>query len=335
MNAKKFFQKLYKRLVFEAILLSLMTGLAIGFGCGFISALVSWLTSFKGGLWLSLGIIFGVTVISAAIFYFARFRPSVIGCAKRIDALGLKERMITMLELKEDDSVMSRFQRTDATAHLSRVRGSQLKIKVKPILIVMLAVSITLSSTMMLFDTLGAHGVIPNPDDFVQEFPVAVTYEAEDGGYISGEADQLIEYGSNAETVVAVANEGYEFSEWSDGYTFPERTDLNITEDKIFIAVFMPIEGDDDSGGGSDKPVDSPDKEVTDDPEAAPSTDENKPGSQLTGKYEHANQVIDGETYYREVLEMYKQLLADRLEIDIDDLTEEQLAIIEAYLGIV
>ena len=83
-----------------------MTGLAIGFGCGFISALVSWLTSFKGGLWLSLGIIFGVTVISAAIFYFARFRPSVIGCAKRIDALGLKERMITMLELKEDDSVM-------------------------------------------------------------------------------------------------------------------------------------------------------------------------------------------------------------------------------------
>ena len=53
------------------------------------------------------------------------------------------------------------------------------------------------------------------------------------------------------------------------------------------------------------------------------------------GKYEESNQVIDGETYYKEVLETFREMLQERLETEGDQLSDEERAIIEAYLGIV
>ena len=53
------------------------------------------------------------------------------------------------------------------------------------------------------------------------------------------------------------------------------------------------------------------------------------------GKYEEANQIIDGETYYREVKQLYKEMLLERLETEGDQLSPEERAIIEAYLEIV
>ena len=53
------------------------------------------------------------------------------------------------------------------------------------------------------------------------------------------------------------------------------------------------------------------------------------------GKYEEANQIIDGETYSREVKQLYKELLRERLETEGDQLSPEERAIIEAYLDIV
>ena len=71
MNAKQQFEKHYARFNLEAILLSTLSGLVIGLACGFIASTVTWITAFNG-LWLTPAIVLAVTVVSAAIFYFAK-----------------------------------------------------------------------------------------------------------------------------------------------------------------------------------------------------------------------------------------------------------------------
>lgn len=63
-------------------------------------------------------------------------------------------------------------------------------------------------------------------------------YLANEGGTVSGEANQTVEKGRNATEVVAVANTGYKFVKWSDGIETAERTDKNITADKTVTAIF-------------------------------------------------------------------------------------------------
>lgn len=85
-----------------------------------------------------------------------------------------------------------------------------------------------------------------------------VRYDAQEigvgygGGYIRGEGYYSkdtagavhciydVPCGYNVPTVTAVAHEGYEFVEWSDGVKTATRTDTNITEDKTITAIFKP-----------------------------------------------------------------------------------------------
>ena len=60
-----------------------------------------------------------------------------------------------------------------------------------------------------------------------------------------------------------------------------------------------------------------------------------QPGNGAGGKHDHANQIIDGETYYREVLEDYKDQIKEYLEKNRDTLSDDEIAMIEQYLGIV
>ena len=68
-----------------------------------------------------------------------------------------------------------------------------------------------------------------------------IFYIAEEGGYIDGQTEQIIASGDNAEPVMAVPNEGYEFVKWTDGQTTPERKDKNIIADKTVTAEFEKI----------------------------------------------------------------------------------------------
>ena len=341
MNRKQNFEKHYSRLRLEAWLLSLLWGLVLGLGCGFVTALILWFTKLDG-LVLSLAVAAGVTVISMLVFYLARFRPNAVKNARRLDRLGLEERLVTMVEFEKDDSVMARLQREDAKAQLEKIKPSSVKLRITRKLAIPLLIVMVLYALMLTVTILSASGVIPGGDELIedaveeaQEVYVSVTYEVEDGGYIEGVADQLILLGSNAEPVVAVAEEGYVFVEWDDGRTRPDRADTKITEDVVYVAVFEPIseEGEPDDDGNDEKPMDNP-QENENASQSNPNEDSDSPSS-AGGKYEEANQIIDGETYYREVLEMYKELLRQRLEAEGDTLTEEERAIIEAYLGIV
>lgn len=341
MNPKKHFEKHYRKLRLEAWLLALLCGLSLGFGCGFLTALITWFTKLNG-LVFALVAVVGVTVIATPIFYLAKFRLTAVKNARRLDSLGLEERMVTMIEFEQDDSTIAQLQREDARAQLEKLKSSSVKIRVRTPILLPFAITLVLVSAMLTVTLLSQQGILPGGDELLegvieeaQEVYVSVTYDVEDGGYIDGEADQLILQGSNAAPVVAVAEDGYVFVEWDDGRSKPGREDTKITEDVIYVAIFEPLtEGDEGDGENSDDaPPDEP-QDSDNNSQSQPGEDSDAPSS-AGGKYEEANQIIDGETYYREVLESYKELLRERLEKEGDRLTEEERAIIEAYLGIV
>ncbi len=64
-------------------------------------------------------------------------------------------------------------------------------------------------------------------------------YEADTGGHIDGETEQTIKHGEDGDEVTAVPDGGYEFHEWSDGYSNPSRQETNVIESQSYTAFFL------------------------------------------------------------------------------------------------
>ena len=350
MNQKSHFNTHYPKLLLEAILKSLLCGLSVSLGADFVLGTTFWAIGIR-----NVGLVVGVlaaatvlvTIVAALMFYFNKFRPTVIANARRIDSLGLEERLVTMVEYQNDDSTMAAMQRSDAMAALSKVAKNQLKIKIQKKVFATLAITATLGLGMSVVAGLSAAGLLPDGGDFLDSvLPpdppvyVPVSYMAEDGGYIDGEMEQLVLLGENATPVVAVPEDGYSFEGWDDGYKKPSRSDEEVDHPLVLVAIFVPLEEEGDEGdeGESGENGEQEGEEEGDEGEPGdqPGEDgEPSDSSDGTGKYEDFNQIINGETYYREVLEEYKDKIMELLEKNPEELTEEEKAIIEAYINIV
>ncbi len=57
---------------------------------------------------------------------------------------------------------------------------------------------------------------------------VTLNYTAGTGGILTGDASQVVNYGEDGTSVIAVPNTGYYFVDWSDGSTANPRTDINV-----------------------------------------------------------------------------------------------------------
>lgn len=79
---------------------------------------------------------------------------------------------------------------------------------------------------------------------------VSITYFADEGGYIQGEAEQWGEPGESATPVTAVADNGYLFDGWSDGVLTAERTDTYADDCSLnFTARFKRVDTEQFAGG--------------------------------------------------------------------------------------
>jgi hypothetical protein len=65
---------------------------------------------------------------AGAGLYYLTYRPTVRQTAARVDALGLAERTVTMVDRAEEDTYVACRQREDATAALAAVSPKQIKI---------------------------------------------------------------------------------------------------------------------------------------------------------------------------------------------------------------
>ncbi len=316
MDSKQIFEKYYSRLAKEGIIKALICGFIVGFAVSIIPAFITYLVNYNG-LWISMGIGLAAVVATAPLFYYFKFRPKTKQIAERIDRLGLDERLITMMELEKDQSYIALLQREDAKDKLKSVNGNQLKYSIFILPIVMLIVLAVFSVSMVTISALSVtpkigweypQPEIPGPQDNYLYIPIS--YVADVGGVIIGEAEQVVIYGKDATTVVAVANIGFEFEKWSDGLESPERTDKNIQKGFTVYAIFAELV---DGGDGDGPPVN---------------------GKNPGGEYIENNVIIDGETYYRDVYQNYYDE-AMRILAEGGEIPPALREIIALYFGII
>lgn len=340
-----------KKLCLEAILRSALCGISVGFAANFIAALLLWLTPVNG-LWICIGVFAVVSIIASFLFYFAKFRPTELSSARRLDGLGLEERLITMVEYKGDSSYIASLQRNDAKSALSRLDAKNLKVIIPRVIVITLVVSVFFGLGMTTVNALSENGVIRGGDDMIEDVIedqtteyVSVSYVIEEGGTFEGDEEQIIVKGTDATTVTAVADEGFVFKEWSDGYTYPTRTDKEILEDVTFVAVFVELgeesggEGDGDGEGEEgDEPKDAPSEpqegegDGGESGEGDPNSDSSSGGGNIS---DPLNQIINNAEYYRDVIERLADETGERLENSDGSLSQEEIDMIKTYLGIV
>ncbi len=354
MNQENHFELRYKKLTAEGFLRSLFCGLSVALGVDFALGTVLWLIgteNLKLTILLLCTALPAITLIAGAIFYFAKFKPTIQANARRIDSIGLEERVVTMLDYQNSNSLMAKMQRADAVKALKAVNAKSIKFQFSKKILITLAICGSLGLGMSTVASLSAAGLLPSGKDFIDsvlpdEPPiyVPVSYMADDGGRIEGEEEQLVLFGENAEPVVAIPEEGYTFEGWDDGYKKPSRTDKKIDHPLVLVAIFLPIEdeGDDpgdegQSGENGEQPGEQEgDKgDNRDGQEGNSDQESDTPSDSGSGKYSKENQIIDGNTYYREFLEEYRDKVMELLKKNAEELTEEEKAIIEAYINIV
>lgn len=325
------FKQYYRRLKREAILKSLLWGLAFGVIAAFIVGFATWMSYFKG-FFLTLGIFAGVTAIVSVAVYFIFFKPSARDVARRIDALGLEERMITMLELEKDESYMAMRQREDAKQSLSDLGGAKMKFALSLTLTLLLSVGGFFGVAATTVTGLSDFGVIPSGAQLIDEAKgrspknyFEVNYIATNGGEIFGEAQQKIVKNGSTETVIATPKDGFRFYRWTDGYPYPARSDSGITENITFTAWFLPITADEDEETpDGDEATDQPSEDGNDSDDEQPA----KPGVDPPN-YDY---VYDWTIKYKDVFGDYYAEIIELLAQD-GELTEEERKFIETYLN--
>ncbi len=332
MSQKKKFERFDKKLRIESLVKSLLAGVAVGAAVAFVLATVYWFMD-KNGLPIALAAFAGGTVLVAVLAHCTVFHPTALRNARRLDRYGLDERLVTMVELENDDSYIAKLQREDALAHLQKLDKKRVKLKVPLVIVVCVAVFAVLCVSMTTVEGLSQAGVLPSGRDlFYQLFPVdppdrfTVVYAAGTGGTVMGDCDQLVVQGESSERVLAVADEGYMFLGWDDGSETPSRVDDNVTSHKKLTALFVLVA---DDGQGSDD-EDEPDDVPNLDGMPQPSPDPNGEGAL---PYLEINQVIDNETYFRDVYEVYYEAMMQAL--GGGDIPADVRAMIEAYFGII
>lgn len=141
----------HKKMIIESILKSIILGVISGLALGLVFSFIFYLVVFDGIIFTIIFTILGAGVASF-LFFKLLYRPSIKNTASRMDAIGLEERVITMIELKDSDSFIAKRQREDTEEHLIAVTPKQLKFRnfMKPVISLVLAAILSIGLMMLL-----------------------------------------------------------------------------------------------------------------------------------------------------------------------------------------
>lgn len=304
--------KQYKsRIVKENWIKSIMTGLIAGFSITTICALICWIFGIKY-LWIYILMFTAATALTTVLSYFCKFKSSNRQLASRIDELGLEERILTMVQLENDDSYIAQKQREDAVNALSKLNSSLLKITVSISMIILCCVTFVVGAGAVTASTLtdtSLLGIIKQKQieqETIQN-TVHLLYGVKDdiGGHVDGELEQSLLCGNDGAMIQAVAADGYVFIGWTDGYEYSTRIDTNVQKNIVVNAIFISIENDeeDDETLEEKQESNSSNSNTTNQSGNQGNSTDNGGGDGQgdgagAGANSSSNQVIDGSTYY-------------------------------------
>ena len=336
----KLFKEYYSRLAKEGFLKALFGGLIVGASVAFVAAFTFWFLGVKQ-YWISLILLVAAAAVTTSILYYKKFRPSTKAIAKRLDELGLEERMLTMTQLEGDDSYIAMRQREDALQAMNTLNPKLVKMMISASVIVTLSVTCAFGLGMTTVSGLSAEGIIPSGKELVAgmfgEESDAETFELtygvqansknEAGGVVEGKTSQRVAAGEDGETVIAVPEEDWVFVAWSDGVMEAARTDENVSGHIEVYAIFERLDDDteeeEDEFIGDDQPVDFEDGNGHDGPPS--------PTTNTGGNYQPADMVSDGETGYGDVLSQAQEDAQG--DLDGGDFSGGLDGLIGGYLG--
>ena len=327
------FKKYYKRLNQESILKATLCGLTISFSLLAILAALFWFMGWES-FWICLIVWACVSVAAVLCLYKWKFQPTTKAIARRVDELGLEERVITMTELEGDESYIAMRQREDTLKALNTVNAGLIKLVVSIPVIVGIAISSFFGIGMITVSALSASDVLPSGMELIEQSKEQETdsefeilYDIQEGeGFIEGDLSQVVQKGCDGSGVVAIPDEDWVFIGWSDGLQNPYRQETNVQFDITVRAIFLPIDdvldGEEDAEKDS-KPEGEPDPNAPKEEKPV-----NKPSAST--KYEEANQIYDGNTYYGDEYEEAAE--NTREELTKGEYTEEQKEMVGGYL---
>lgn len=149
MSIHRLLRPFRNKLLWENACRSAITALTLGAAGVFCAALIYHILVRQISA-VILGIVGGsIFCISFLLLFFLRW-PTAKKVALRLDALGLQERVSTMLEFAEDASPMAQLQRRDAIAHIQKTSPKQLSVSLPKRNWVLCLVALCLAVVMVL-----------------------------------------------------------------------------------------------------------------------------------------------------------------------------------------
>lgn len=156
MSIKDALKPFKKRLMAEAWIRSAVLGgmiaacVAIVLGC--VHMILPWLITE-----ISILLIFtGVFVLGTGLLFLIFYRPKKIDTARRLDALGLSERVETMLEYEESTAPAARLQREETIDRLRGIKKKDLRFKISKTLSVLCAVFLVCATALLFLPDINA-----------------------------------------------------------------------------------------------------------------------------------------------------------------------------------
>jgi len=298
--------KYQKHISKEGWIKSTICGLTIGFCIDIICSIIFLLFGIKL-FWIGIITFAGGTAFATPIFYNFKFKKNKRQVAFRIDTLGLKERILTLVQFENDDSYIAQRQRKDAIDTLSKVNETLLKFAISVPMIIICSVCCVLSVGATTVSALSNQGIIDKIEETNDQY-FSATYGVKnvEMGKVVGELVQQVIEGKFTDPVEAIANDDYVFVGWSDGYMDAVRSDIINKDGFEVYALFEPIEDNEEEDDITKEERDEgdPSKTGNGNPQPGASQDGSDGGNGESGdgagggSESASNQVVDGSTYY-------------------------------------
>ena len=201
MSIKDVLKPFKKRLTVEAWLRSAVLGamiaacVAVALGC--VHVILPWMVTEIGILLTFVGVFGGGTGLSFLFMY----RPTKQDTARRLDGLGMAERVETMLEYEHSTAPAARLQREETIDRLREIKKKDLKLKISKTLSALCAVFMVCATVLLFLPEINAFSRHPIINALSQMIPDSGLSEEfkEDLEQIIGELEENLDQSENDE----------------------------------------------------------------------------------------------------------------------------------------